>query len=380
MKKIFWFIIIFYYIFLYWYSVNFLSFAIVEAKSIEHFFILQFLFKKINLNGNDYLLRLIPLSVSFFSAIVFYKLVEIYIPKVKYYSTLIFMLIPGFIISSVIVNKSIFLIFLTLLFVYFYKKNRFFSYVLLLIYVFVDYSFIALYFSLIFYSIYKKDTKFLFFVLFLLALNANFFNYHFHGKPKGYFLDVLGTYLLIFSPFVFLYFLYSIYKGFFYKKDILFFIGSLSFLLSLLLSFRQRIKIDDFAPFALPYVIYMIKIFLNSYKIRLPRFRKSYRILFIFLFGSMIVFDILIFFNNYTPAKDLSGSFYFIKPLAKKLKKDSINYVKCNNYFLCKCLFFYGIKRGNKYYLIYQKHLERVSIFHKNKKVLELNVSKLNTL
>ena len=380
MKKIFWFIVIIYYLFLYWYSVNFLSFAIVEASSIEHFFILKYIFSHFNLYGNDYLIRIIPLMFSFLSLILFFKLSEIYIPKSKYYTTFIFMLIPGFIVSSVIINKSIFLIFLTLLFLYSYKKFRVFSYILLIIYAFLDYSFIALYFSLVFYAIYKKDTKLLFFTLLLLAVNANFFNYKITGKPKGFLPDVLGTYFLIFSPLVFLYFLYSLYKGFFYKKEILFFVGAFSFFISLLLSFRQRIKIDDFAPFVLPYTINMVNVFLKSYRVRLPRFRNNYKILFVLLFGSMIVFDFLLFINSYTPARDLSGSFYFLKPLCKKLKMKHIDGVFCNNKFFCECLNFYGIKNGNKYYLVYYKHKKKVSIFHNNRKILEINVSKLNTL
>jgi hypothetical protein len=32
------------------------------------------------------------------------------------------------------------------------------------------------------------------------------------GKPKGYFLDALGVYAAIFSPLLFLYFIYSMYR------------------------------------------------------------------------------------------------------------------------------------------------------------------------
>jgi len=380
MRYIFWPVVFLYYSFLYWYSISFLSFSIVEAKSVDKFYILKFLLSFFNIN-NDFSLRILPLVFSFFSLLLFYNLSEIYLKeKYKYFAALIFIFIPGFIISSVIINKSVFLIFFTLLFIFTFKKYRFLSYILLISYVFVDYSFISLYFALIFYAIYKKDTKFLIFVLILMAVNANYFNFKIEGKPKGYFLDVLGTYILIFSPFVFVYFLYTIYKGFFVKKDILFFIGSLSFLLSILLSFRQRIKIDDFAPFVLPYVIYMIKIFLTSYKVRLPRFRKSYRILFIVLFTSMLVFDISLFLNQYTPAKNLSNSFYFMKNLALFLKKHNIKKVNCDNDYFCKSLYFYGIKTGDKYYLEYSAKKNKVSIFHKQKKVLDINVSNLNTL
>jgi hypothetical protein len=213
-----------------------------------------------------------------------------------------------------------------------------------------------------------------------MAINANYFNYHITGKPKGYFLDVFGTYFLIFSPFVFVYFLYTIYKGFFQKKDILFFISSLTLLLSIFLSFRQRIKIDDYAPFVLPYVIYMVKTFLSSYRVRLPALRKGYKTLFVFLFSTLLVFDVALFLNRYTPAKKLTSSFYFIKPLVKILKENNINYITCNKPALEKILEFYGLKNGNLYYIVYSKSKKEVSIFHNNKLIKKIDVSKLNTL
>jgi len=379
MRKLFWPLIFLYYIFLYWYGVNFLSFSIFEAESIEKFWILRDIFEY--LPKSDYILRLIPITLSFFSFILYLKISKFYLKeKYLYFSSLTFLFLPGFLISSIILNKSIFLIFETLLFIYLYKRKEILGYSFLTLIVFSDYSLVALYFSLIFYSIYKRDTKFLIYVLILLAINANYFNYVIGGKPRGYFLDVLATYFLIFSPLVFIYFLFTIYKGFFYKKDVVFFIGILSFLLSLLLSFRQRIKIDDFAPFVLPYTIYMKRIFLSSYKVRLPKFRKKYRWLLSILFGSMILFDVMLFLNKYTPISNLSGSFYFIKPLVQYLKKNNINYVSCNNKYLCKALNFYEINLGNNYYINYSKSKKLVSIFHNNKKIISLSVSKLNTL
>jgi len=371
---------IIYYLFLFYYGVNFLSFSIVEQSSIEKFWLLKYVLKiSFHFFGkNDFALRLPELVVSIFSVIVFYLIARKSLSKNdSEFATIIFALIPGFIVSSLIVNKSIYLIFLTLLFVYFFES--FFSYVLLISFVFLDYSFIVLYLGLIFYSIYKKKNFLLILALILLALNANYFNYTIGGKPKGYFLDVFGVYILIFSPFVFVYFLYSLYKGFFYKKDLIFFIASTAFYTSILFSFRQKIKIDDYAPFVLPYVLNMVRIFLNSYRVRLPIFRKGYKLLFVFLFFSLAIFDVLLFLNKYTPARKLSESFYFIKPLSHYLLKKHINWIYCNNKFLCKSLAFYGIKTGNKYKLLYLKSLSEVSIFYKNKLILKKDVSKLNT-
>jgi hypothetical protein len=288
------------------------------------------------------------------------------------------MLIPGMIISSIVIDKAVYLIFLTLLFIFLYEKIRILTYILLLTYVFFDKSLIFLYLGLVFYSMYKKDTKFLIFNLILLSINANYFEYQIHGKPKGYFIDVFGVYFLVFSPFIFLYFLYAMYKNLFCKKDIVFFISAIAFFVSIFLSFRQKIKIDDFGPYTLIFVLNMTKIFLKSYKVRLPKFRIFYKMLFIFLFSSLIIFDIALFLNKYTPAKKLSYSFYFIKPLVKILKYKNINHISSNNKKLFKILEFYGISSGNKYYVHYKKN--SVSIFHNKKLILKINVSKLNTL
>jgi 4-amino-4-deoxy-L-arabinose transferase-like glycosyltransferase len=376
--------IIIFYLFLFLYSVEFLSFSFVEIDSINHFpFLKNILHLSSDLFGkNDYALRFPSLFTGFLSVVIFYNIAKLKLKTKReiIYTTYIFMLIPGMIISSVIVNKSVYLIFLSLLFIYSYEKFRNFSYILLILYVFVDKSLISLYLALIFYSIYKKDTKLLIFSLILLAFNANYFEYKIHGRPKGYFLDLFGTYFLIFSPFVFVYFLYALYKNIFYKKDLIYFISATAFFVSLILSFRQKIKIDDYAPYTLGFVVNMVNVFLKSYKVRLPRFRTFYKILFVVLFTSLIMFDISLFFNKYTPAKKLSFSFYFPKNLAEILKKEKIYSISCNNEKLSEILEFYGIKKGDKYKLIYSKNKNSVSIFHKNKIILKINVSKLNTI
>lgn len=374
-----------FYLFLFWYGVNFLSYSLIDVRSIEHFKILGFIldFSYALFGKNDFALRLPGILTGFISVLLFYKLTQFYLKKDKdrFFAFVIFMLIPGMIISSLIVNKSVYIIFLTLLFVYLYNIKKIYAYLLLAFYVFLDYSFISLYFALIFYAIYKKDNLLLILALAFLAINANYFNYKIGGKPKGHFLDLFGTYFLIFSPFVFIYFLFSIYKGFFDKKrDIIFFIAFFTFIISIILSFRQRIKIDDYAPYTLIYVVYMVKYYLNSYRVRLPQFRKLYKTMFVVLLGSLLIFDVALFLNRYTPAKKLSNSYYFIKPLVKTLRQHNINYITSTNKRLEECLEFYGLKMGNKYTIKYKKRENIVSIFHKNKKILQIDVSKLNTL
>jgi hypothetical protein len=373
--------IIFFYIFLLFYSVNFLSFSFVEVESIERFPFLKdilnfsfFIFGK-----NDFALRFPSIFVGFLSVLMFYNLAQNKLKKEKevIFATYLFMLIPGMIISSVIVNKAVYLIFLTLIFIYAFEKWKIVSYILLILYVFVDESLISLYLALVFYSIYKKDTNLLIFSLILLAVNANYFEYKINGKPKGYFIDLFGAYFLIFSPFVFVYFLYALYKNLFFKKDVIYFISATAFFVSILLSFRQKIKLDDYAPYTIVFVLNMVSIFLKSYKVRLPRFRKKYNLLFTFLFFSLICFDVVLFLNKYTPARKLSYSFYF-KPLIKYLKQKNLDYIKCNDERFCEILKFYGFHKGENYYLLITK--KSVSIFHNKKLLLKRDVSKLNTL
>jgi hypothetical protein len=384
MKKIILISFVFY-SFLLWYGVNFLSFSLVDIRSIESFPPLEYILNTsfFLFGSNDFALRLPQIVFSFFNVLLFYKITFFYLKKEKdrLYATVVFMFIPGFIISSLIANKSVYLIFISLLFVNLYKTEKKLSYILLGFAVFSDYSMISLYFALIFYAVYKKDGFLLALALVFLALNANYFNYDINGKPRGHFLDLFGTFFLIFSPFVFIYFLFSVYKGFFdKKKDVVFFIALFTFLISIILSFRQRIRIDDYAPYTLVYIVYMVKYFLNSYRVRLPKLRKFYKILFVFLFTTLIVFDLALFLNRYTPAKKLGGSYYFIKPLAGILKEKRISYINSDDKNLLKILNFYGIKKGKQYKIVYFKRESKVSIFHKNRKIMEIDVSKLNTI
>jgi len=346
----------------------FSSFAI---SKVENFSTLLF-------GNNDFAFRFPSLFLSFLSLILYYKISKKFLkPKDIFLSLVIFSLIPGFIIASILVNKSIYLIFMVLLFLYLFLYYRFLSYIVLAIYSIIDYSFIYLYLGLIFYSIYKKDSKFLILNLILFMINANYFNFKIGGHPRGYLIDLFVVYFSIFSPFVFIYLVYALFKKI-KTPNIIWFISVFSLFLSFLLSFRQRIKIDDFAPFILPSVIFMIAVFLNDYRVRLKIFRKPYKILFVFLFSSLIVFDVLILASKSFINKKIVNQFKYSYNIARYLKSKNIDKISCNNQKLCKKLYFYGLQKGNKYRLFYDKNDKKVSISHNNQKILTFYVSKIN--
>jgi hypothetical protein len=371
---------LFYYSLLFWYAIH-LNIGDFEVLSLQNSNLINYIsnFFFSFFGSNNFSLRLPSLILSLFSVILYYKIAKYYLKSQREinFTLIIFSLMPGFIIASLLYNKSIYLIFLTLLFIYAFLYYRLFSYILLSFYTLFDYSFISLYFGLIFYSIYKKDTKFLIYSLILLMINANYFNYSIGGHPRGYFIDAFVVYLSIFSPFVFIYFLYAILKMI-KKPTFLWFISAFALLFSIILSFRQRIRIDDYAPFIIVAVIFMIKIFINDYKVRLKIFRKPFQVLFVFLLFSLITFDIVLLSSKYFINKKIFSQFNYSQKIAHFLKKHKINYIYCNDKIFCKKLYFYGLKKGNQYYINFDKKSKKVSILHNKVKLYDEYVSKLN--
>ena len=379
MKKIFYLYFLVYYLFLFFYA-NYMDIGNLEVNYLSKNYPITYIENIfLSFGHTNLLLRLPSLILSIFSIFVYYKISQKYLKKEKdiYFATIIFSLMPGFIIASLLFNKSIYLIFLVLIFIYTFLYYRFYSYLFLLIFSVTDYSFISLYLGLIFYFIYKKDTKFLIYSIILLGINANYFNYEIGGHPRGHFLDVISIYFAIFSPFVFIYFLYSLIKMF-KIPNLLWFISSWGLLFSLLLSFRQKIKIDDFAPYVIVSVVFMISIFIKEYRVRLKIFRPFYRNLFVFLFSSLILFDFILLSTPYFFNNKIFTQFRYSKNIVTILKNNNINYIRCNNTTLCKKLYFYGIKKGNKYFLCFDKNSKKVSILHNNKLLYNFYVSKVN--
>jgi len=377
-KKVFFFYFIFYYSFLFIYA-NYMNIGDLEITYLSKNYpitLIENIF--VSFGHNNIFLRLPSLLLSFFSIFLYYKISQKYLKKPQdiYFATIIFSLLPGFLIASLLFNKSIYLIFLVLIFLYSFLYYRFYSYLFLLLFTISDYSFIVLYMGLIFYSIYKKDTKFLIYNILLLAINANYFHYAIGGKPQGDFIGLLIIYFSIFSPLVFIYFLYSLIK--INKPTILWFISTGSLLISILLSFRQRIKIDDYAPYVIISVVFMVYIFFNDYRIRLKIFRPFYKKLFILLFSSLFLFDVFIFISPYMLNKKIVAQFRYSKEISEYLQINNIDYIKCNEQKFCKKLYFYGLHKGEKYYLFWNRKTKKVSISHNHQKIDEFYVSKLN--
>lgn len=305
------------------------------------------------LGQNDFGLRLPFVFLHFISAFLLY-LYALKITKTQkdaFLSLLLFLLLPGTVASALCVNDACIVIFLSLLILcaYEYGFKKIF-YLLLILALFVDKSFGLLFLSLFFYALYKKNTPLLIITLALFASCISLYEFDFAGKPKGYFLDTLGIFAACFSPLVFIYYFYIIYRlAFKPKKPMLWFIMTTSFLFCLILSMRQKLYLDEFLPFCVISTPLLISALMSSYRIRLPNLRMRYNVfitlssVFLLLCYVVIIFNTFLYAFVKNPSKHFVYNYHIAKDIAQNLKEKGISRVQTNSAMQLR-LKFYGIK------------------------------------
>lgn len=341
------------------------------------------------LGQNDLALRLPFILFYTFSVIIMYKITENYFKyeKDRYISIIVFMILPGVLSASLLVNSAIVIIFFTLLYLYYYHRYNKHSYLLLLLFLFIDNSFAILYLALFFYSLKNKDTKLIYFSLILFSLSMYIYGFSTGGKPRGFLVDTFAIYATVFSPFLFLYFLYTMYRSWIKdERTLIWYISITALLLSLLFSFRQRIYIEDFAPYVVISLPYMLKTFFHSYRVRLKEFRTKYNIL-AFLIVLMLSINVILTFVNKplylilpNANKHFVYQYHFIKELVEELSSRGITSITTDDYELALRLKFYHINKGDDYFLTlknYDYPSERISIKYYGKEVFVAYLIKL---
>ncbi len=303
---------------------------------------------------NDLSLRIPMILLHVLSIILLYEISKKYILdfRNRIWLTLIFIFLPGVMSSAVLVDSAGFIIFGLFLFVYIYERLALkYSYYLLSLFSILDATFIYLFLSLIFYSFYKKDKDFLFFNIFLLLISLFIYGVEFGGgTPKGHLLDTIGIYSAIFTPVIFIYIFYILYKRFLSKNiDLLWFIATIPLLLSLLLSLRQRVYLEDYSPYLIIALPLVAQSFYAAYRVRLKMFRGKYKTIFILSALFLLVNFVVVLFNKElyliieNPNKHFARKMHVAKELSEELKSRGILCVK-TKYNMQKRLKFYGIK------------------------------------
>jgi len=102
---------------------------------------------------NDIALRLPFILFYFFCVILMYKITENYFKyeSDRLISIIIFMVLPGVLSASLLVNSAIIVTFFTLLYIYYYQKYNKHLYILLFVCLFIDNSFVILFLALFFF-------------------------------------------------------------------------------------------------------------------------------------------------------------------------------------------------------------------------------------
>lgn len=340
---------------------------------------------------NDFALRLPMILMHIMSGLLLYKISKAYVDtqRNRLWLIVVFLLLPGVISSAIIIDSAGLILFGLLLFIYIYQNfSKIFLYPLLAVYVLIDGGFVFLFLALSIQAIKQKKREFFLFNISAFFVSLYLYGIDAHGTPKGHFIDSIGVYATIFTPIIFVYLFYTLYRKYLNDDtDTIWYISSTALVISLLLSFRQRVHLEQFAPYLIVALPLMAKVFIHSYRVRLKMFRKKYRLVFIITLVFLLINSSLVFFNKYVylvidkPQRHFAYKMHVAKELAHELKSMGINCIKSDAKMQDR-LKFYNVTKCNNYILfknaINTDNKDSVTISYKNIPVYTATVTKLN--
>ena len=273
-------------------------------------------------------------------------------------AAILYMFLPGVLVSALIISQASIAIFFTLIVIFLQQKQMHILMSLVLAFsLFFSEPFIALYLAIMLFGLFSRDKK--------LAIIGTIFCVAWYylnglessGKPRGYFLDSIAVFAAVFSPLLFIYFIYTIYRICIKEtKSFLWFITLTSLGVCMLLSMRQRVELELFLPFCVIFIPAMVRTFFSSYRSRLPRFRVVYKLTCIIVLVTLALNSLTIIFHQYlyifldNPKKHFAYKYDIAKELARALKEHQITAVTTNPSLAIR-LKFYGIQSGGNYHL-----------------------------
>ena len=340
---------------------------------------------------NDFGLRFVMILFHVMSVILMYRISFEYISsqRNRLLLLLLFILLPGVVSSGVMVNSAGVIIFGLLLYVYISDKaSLIFLNLLLFTYALISPGFVYLFLSLGVYYFYKKEKALLFYNLGLYFLSSYIYGFDVVGSPSGHFLDTLGVYSAIFTPIIFVYLVYTLYRRFLTNKiDLLWYISATGLLFALLLSFRQSITFEHFAPYLIIALPLAAQTFIYSYKVRLKEHRRGYRLAFLLSFIFLTLNTLAVFFNKElyifieNPKKHFAYDFHIAKELSDALKEKGIDCVTTDEKMQLR-LRFYSIDKcisnNMQEVSVKQNGAEYVTISYKSTPLYSAHVTNIN--
>ena len=371
------------------YEVSTISITVNEANLLyhSHSFIHYITEFSLTLFGhNDYALRLPMVLFNLLSILLLYSVSKPYVKRDtdRLWLVFVYSLLPGVMSAALLVNSAGFIIFSLFLLLFLYQRNSRLLPLLLVLLVWVDGAYSMLYFALLVYAFNRDHKYYMALNAILLVVSYTLFSFDTMGRPSGHFLDTLGLYATIFSPVIFIFLVYVLYRKMVTKEqDITLYISGIVFVLSLLLSFRQTIHIEDFAPYMMLLLPLAAQTFFSSYRVRLREFRGRYRILLTLGFILLAMHFFLLLFNKALylalddPHRHFAYKTHIVKELASTLKTEGINCVSAQRENLQMRLRFYGIGECDAH-VLYEVPSDidaDVTIRYFGKKVAAFNVT-----
>jgi MFS family permease len=304
-------------------------------------------------------IRIFFLLIGLLSIFLYYYVARIYLEREddRRLATAIYMLLPGIITALTLANISILVIPVVLLFLLAYDRGWLWAQALLMLILFVIHdASIVFFISIFLYATLRKKRSLMALSGFFLILSAvTLRGVAIGGRPAGYFPDLFGLYAALFSPLLFIYFFYTMYRILLREeKNILWYISFFALIGSLLLSVRQRVNLTDFAPYVVISVVLMLDTYYKSLRIRLPEYRRRYRLGFALVMSVLVLSSLTIVFHKAffslmpNPKKHFAAKLYEPYWLAEKLKKEGVNCYDIFDSRVTTQLRFYGIESCKK--------------------------------
>lgn len=339
---------------------------------------------------NDYALRFPMIALHLVSTVLLFLISKPYVTREydRIWIIVIYALLPGVTSIALVLDSAGLVIVGTFLFVYLFQQNERYSIAAMPFLYWLDPAFIYLFLGSALYGLSHKRYVFGSVAVTLFGASLTFHGIEIGGIPQGRFLDALGVYAAIFSPIVFLYIFYVLYRRFIAnQRDLLWTIAASAFVVSILLSFRQKVPVQIFAPFMMLALPLAAQTFFQTYRIRLREFRKRYAYLFYTALTLLVLNALAVFFNQYfyryfkNPKDHFAYPMHVAKELARTLHREQIECVDVGDEKLQIRLRFYNIAECKNYRFEASPHFngKKVTISYKNTPVFATYVTNINS-
>jgi len=301
-------------------------------------------------------IRFYFLTIGLITIFLYYRVTWIYLDREsdRYLATTIYVLLPGMITALVLANISVLVIPLVLLFLLSYDKKLIGLQAVLMLGLFLIHDAAIIFFMALFiYALINKERALSIisgvFILLSILVDQGV---EIGGRPSGHFIDIFGLYAALFSPLLFIYFFYTLYRILLREeKNILWYISFAALVASLILSIRQKISLTDFAPYVIISVVLMLDSYNRTVRVRLPAYRKKYKFGFtivvatLILVSSSIILHKLLFIFVDDPKIHFASRLYQPYWLAQELRSKSINCYDTEKRDTAYQLKFYNIEK-----------------------------------